>query len=121
MSALILKTHSEKKARIIIRFFSAEPLILVRKKTNKKKFIKYNYPQFQIFRSDLANGTFAVFFFPCEWSHCLFHTFGLNTTFRHRIVASSGVWWLQCSASNHRTRVRFVPEVRMRGMEDYRV
>ena len=70
------------------------------------------------FRSDLANGTFAVFFFPCEWSHCLFHTFGLNMTFCHRIVASSVVWWLQRSVTNHRTRVRFAPEVRMHGMED---
>ena len=32
-------------------------------------------------RSDYANGTFAVFFFPREWRHCLFHTFSLNTTF----------------------------------------
>ena len=47
------------------------------------------------------------------------HTFGLNMTFCHCIVASSTVYWLSCSASNHRTWVRFALGLQLRGMEEY--
>ena len=71
------------------------------------------------FRSDYANGTFAVFFFPREWRHCLFHTFSLKTSFCRDKGTSCVTEWLECLTAYHRPRVRLPAEVRMRKLEEY--
>ena len=70
-------------------------------------------------RSDYANGTFAVFFFPREWRHCLFHTFSLKTSFCHFKGTSCVAEWIECLTAYHRPLVQLPAEVRMRTLEDY--
>ena len=70
-------------------------------------------------RSDYANGTFAVFFFPREWRHCLFHTFSLKTSFCRMNGTSCVAEWFERLTAYQRTRVRLPAEVRMRTLGDY--
>ena len=70
-------------------------------------------------RSDYENGTFAVFFFPREWRHCLFHTFSLKMSFCLINGTSCVAEWLKRLMAYQLTRIQLPVEVRLRTLEDY--